>query len=223
MMLLEALDLPAPGDVLPTRLRAPVGVVEIAWTLPKTAPRGLALVAHPHPLFGGALSNKVTYTLATQAARRGLVALRFNFRGVGASEGTHGGGVAETEDAEALARALQAAAPTLPLFLLGFSFGAFIQLRVAERLSVDGVLTVAPPMGKYLDLPLPQRPRAPWTWLHSRDDEVVDFADTAAVMETYVPPPDGRWVDGAGHFFHGKLAEVQAAVDALVMPLLKEE
>lgn len=222
MMLLDALSLPTAGTPLPTRVRGPAGVIEIAWSLPKAAPRGVALVTHPHPLFGGALGNKVTYMLATQAARHGLAALRFNFRGVGASEGVHGGGLTETDDAEALARALQAAAPGRPLVLMGFSFGAFIQLRVAERLPIAGVLTVAPPMRKYLDLPPPRRPQAPWCWLHSRDDEVVDYADTAAVMQDYQPPPDARTVDGAGHFFHGKLGLVQETVDAFLSPLLKD-
>jgi uncharacterized protein len=216
MMTLDALTLPTPGAPSPTRLRTTRGVVEIAWTLPKTPPCGLALVAHPHPLFGGALSNKVTYTLASQLARGGYAALRFNFRGVGASEGVHDAGIGETDDAEALARALQALAPRRPLLLLGFSFGAFIQLRVAERLPVAGVLTVAPPMRKYLDLPLPGRPAAPWWWMHSRDDEVVDYAETAETMETYNPRPEARIVDGAGHFFHGKLDLVQQTVDAFL-------
>lgn len=223
MMLLDALALPAPGAAPPTRVRGPAGVIEIAWTLPKGDLRGLALVAHPHPLFGGALSNKVTYMLAAQAARRGLAALRFNFRGVGASEGVHGAGLSETDDAEALARALQAAAPGRPLFLLGFSFGAFIQLRVAERLPVAGVLTVAPPLRKYLDLPLPQRPQAPWWWLHSRDDEIVAYADTAALMQAYRPPPEACVVDGAGHFFHGKLEWVQQTVDAFLSSCLPSD
>lgn len=216
MMPLDALVLPSPGAPPPTRLRAPLGAIEVAWTLPKAAPLGLALVTHPHPLFGGALSNKVTYALAAQAARRGYAALRFNFRGVGASEGVHDAGLGETDDAEALARALQATSPSLPLVLMGFSFGAFIQLRVAERLDVAGVLTVAPPMRKYLDLPLPARPNAPWWWLHSRDDDVVDYATTAEVMGTYTPVPEARVLDGAGHFFHGKLDVIQQTVDAFL-------
>lgn len=210
---------PETGRGGPDEVQGPAGRIELAWTLPSGPTRGLALVTHPHPLHGGALSNKVAYTLASAAAAQGYLALRFNFRGVGRSEGRHDHGIGETDDAVLLAQALQRLAPDQPLLLLGFSFGAFIQLRVAERVACAGVLTVAPPLGRYLDLPAPARPSAAWWVLHSRDDTVVDFAETERLLADYRPTPRLVAVDGAGHFFHGRLDEVRDAVCGLVADL----
>ena len=135
-------EIPRSLATAPQRLSAEHGVIEVAWSLPTSAPRGWMVVGHPHPLFGGAMSNKVTYMLAAAAAEAGWLALRFNFRGVGGSAGQHDGGRAETADYLAVASALRTHLPNLPSVYSGFSFGGFVALRAAEQAPPDGVLTV---------------------------------------------------------------------------------
>ncbi len=204
-------QIPPTLSVAPTRLQAPHGDIEVAWSLPKQPPRGWMLVGHPHPLFGGAMSNKVTYTLAAAAAEAGWLALRFNFRGVGASQGVHDGGGAETDDYLHLAAALRQHLPNLPSVYAGFSFGGFVAMRAAEHESPSGVLTVAPPLTKYVDLPTPSVPTVPWTLIHGTADDVVLMSDTEAALMNTERPPHWVRVDGAGHFFHGQLDVIKAA------------
>src|ERR1700752_1614675 len=113
-----------------------VGALECALDLPDAEqfpqPRGLALVAHPHPLYGGTLDNKVAQTLARAFVEMGYIALRPNFRGVGAPAGVHDGGNGETDDVVKLAHWAPERYGKLPVALAGFSFGAFVQTRVAK-------------------------------------------------------------------------------------------
>ncbi len=208
----DELRFAAPGQTLAQRVRGPAGALEVALSQPRELLRGLVLVAHPHPLFGGTMDNKVTHTLARAAATAGYAALRFNFRGVGASEGAHDEGRGETDDALHLAGLLHALAPELPLHFAGFSFGGFILLRAAAQWPDADVLTVAPPLRKYVTLPPPPRPAGRWWVLHGTADEVVDFAETRDALAGYQPPPRLIPVSGVGHFFHGELSVVQRTV-----------
>lgn len=203
-------EIPGSAAEAPSQLIANHGAIEVAWSLPRGAPLGWMVVGHPHPLFGGAMSNKVTSTLASAAAEMGWVALRFNFRGVGRSDGQHDGGRAETDDYLALAAALRAHLPTLPSVYAGFSFGGFVALRAAEQVPPTGVLTVAPPLTKYVDLPTPAVPSVPWWTLHGLDDDVVYVADNEAALVNANPPPHWVRVAGTGHFFHGQLAVIKS-------------
>lgn len=180
------------------------------------------MVCHPHPLYGGAMSNKVVYALASTAAKAGLVTLRFNFRGVGKSTALHDEGRGETDDTVWLAEQLREALPAgLPLILAGFSFGAFVALKAAPRAQAAGLMSVAPPFSLtraiYADGEgPPPHPACPWAVIHSRDDDTVAYADTAGVLAQYQPPPQLTTVDGAGHFFHGRLGEVGEAFNGLL-------
>ncbi len=139
----------------------PVGDIALLADLPSTAPQGLAIVAHPHPLFGGANTNKVVHTLARTYAALGYVALRPNFRGVGGSAGTHDHGQGETEDLLAvIAWALARWALPARLALAGFSFGAYVQTRVARRLLGldDGVARSSPVVSLPLGHSAPSAP-----------------------------------------------------------------
>ena len=217
----EAILLPAAGHTQSLQLRGPVGRIEAVLTGPAGPVRGGVVICHPHPLYGGAMSNKVAYTLASTAAKQGYYALRFNFRGVGKTEGLHDQGGGETDDTVWLCEWLRAAmAADAAVLLAGFSFGAFVSLKAAARAHPAALMSVAPPFGKYFGgEALPPHPGCPWTVLHSHDDEVVNFDDTAQELARYTPPPQQVAVDGCGHFFHGRLSEVNDAFAALLNQL----
>lgn len=208
--------LPTAGAADTLLLDGAAGPIEALVAMPAGTPRGIAVVCHPHPLHGGALSNKVTYTLASCALKAGLVAARFNFRGVGKSAGTHDGGRGETEDTLAVVAWLRSQLPDAPLLLAGFSFGAFVSLKAAARAQPALQVSIAPPFKYFADEPLPPRPAAPWLVVHGRDDEVVAYADTKAVLDRYEPLPELVTLDGVGHFFHGRLGDLEAAVSAFI-------
>ena len=211
-------QLPAAGETTQGLVEGPAGNIEYALTAPASDARGIAVFCHPHPLYGGAMSNKVVYSLASTASKFGFLALRFNFRGVGRSQGEHDSARGETQDCVHVANWLRQQAPNLPLLLGGFSFGAFVSLNACTQVRPAGLISVAPPFGRYFgDAPLPPHPGCPWMSLHSRDDEVVGFDETAVILNAYTPPPEQRVVDGAGHFFHGRLQDVQELVQSFVL------
>ncbi|MGH8505307.1 MAG: alpha/beta hydrolase [Stenotrophobium sp.] len=206
--------LPAAGATEPLRVYGPAGRIEVLLSAPRepAAKPGFAVICHPHPLFGGAMSNKVVYTLAACATQAGLYALRFNFRGVGRSEGVHDRGRGETEDVLFLVNWMRQRLPQAPLLLAGFSFGAFVSVKAAAAAKPAVQVSVAPPFEKYIDEPVPPRPDCPWLVLHGTADDVVDYAQTQRVLQTFSPPPELVTVDGAGHFFHGQLDVIRNAV-----------
>ncbi len=207
-------DLPPPGKTEPRLIEGPAGLIEALWSAPQTAANGLAVICHPHPLFGGAMSNKVTYALAAAAQAAGLQALRFNFRGVGRSAGPHDHGRGETDDVLFLVDWLRERVPTGPVVLMGFSFGSWVAQKAAVRRPPAALVSIAPPLAKYLaDEPVPARPACPWLVMHGYDDDVVEYEPTRAIVEAYDPPPEEfHRLDGVGHFFHGRLADISDAV-----------
>jgi len=187
-------------------MAGPAGPLELAIDRP-AQPRsagGVAVVAHPHPLFGGTLHNKVVQTLARALVQEGWVVVRFNFRGVGASAGVHDGGVGETED---LLAVVMAEAPAGPLALAGFSFGAFVVAQAACRLQtqreVQALLLVGTAASRFPVPALPQVLHDRSLVVHGEQDEtvplsaVLDWARPQSLPVTVVP--------GAEHFFHGRL------------------
>jgi len=204
------LPIPAPGTSRDIILDGPCGAIEAIWAAPRTeaSPQGYAIVCHPHPLYGGAMSNKVAYTLASCALKAGLHALRFNFRGVGRSGGVHDHGRGEIQDVLFLVEQLRRSLPEARLVLAGFSFGAYISLMAALTADPALLISIAPPFGKkyFADEPPERPPDCPWLVLHSRDDEVVPYAETAAAVSRLAPAAQLVTVDGAGHFFNQRLA-----------------
>jgi uncharacterized protein len=214
-MRLEAL--PAPGQSAQGLIAGPAGDLECHVAMPSGPVRGVAVACHPHPLYGGAMGNKVVYTLASTARAHGLVSARFNFRGVGRSQGVHDAARGEVDDCLAVVGFLRALQPGQPLLLSGFSFGAYVSLQAASRASAAALVSIAPPFGRYFDdAPPPPHPGCPWMVLHSRDDDTVSFDETAAVLATYDPAPRRVSVDGAGHFFHGRLDDVRDAMQSFL-------
>lgn len=194
------------------RIKIPHGQIETVVEEPQGAPRGLALIAHPHPLKGGTLDNKVAWTLARAALACGLIAVRPNFRGVGESTGEFDHGIGETEDMLALAAAVASHYGPLPWTLLGFSFGAYVQHRVARELHAERLIMVGPAVSMYEF----EATALPTTVIHGTEDEVIPFEAARDYANRHAIPLID--ITGTGHFFHGKLRELQQRVEALICP-----
>jgi len=191
----------------------PAGALELARNIPAHAPRGVALVAHPHPLQGGTLDNKVAQTLAKTFFALGYAVTRFNFRGVGKSEGTFDDGIGETADAlAALAFAQQrygTAAGAPPIVLAGFSFGTFVQTRVAQSVAAERLVLVGPAVQRFAPATVPENTIV----IHGEEDDIVPLADVLAWARPQALPV--VVFPGCGHFFHGRLAELQRAITGM--------
>ncbi len=182
----------------------PVGRIECAVDEPDSAPRGVALIAHPHPLYGGSLDNKVVQTLARAFVELGYAAWRPNFRGVGATEGAHDEGRGELEDLHAVLRHTGAAR----FVLAGFSFGAELQAQLAQRAAPERLVLVGIGITR---IPAPNVPQDTLL-IHGEHDETVPLAavlDWARPQELPV-----ILVPGADHFFHRKLQVLRTIVTA---------
>ncbi|MDX1498517.1 MAG: alpha/beta fold hydrolase [Woeseiaceae bacterium] len=174
-------------------------------------PTGCAVVCHPHPQHGGTLHNKVAYTLARAFVQSGFVALRFNFRGVGQSEGVYDDGRGELEDARAAVAWLRQEERGRPLWLAGFSFGAAIAIRAALADPVAGLVTVAPAVRRFAN-GLESQPDCPWLIVQGDSDELVAVDETIDWVNGLAPGPELLVMAGAEHFFHGRLVELRSAV-----------
>jgi alpha/beta superfamily hydrolase len=191
-------------------IAGPAGGLEVAVNLPAGEPTGLALVAHPHPLQGGSLDNKVAQTLAKTFAAIGYAAVRFNFRGVGKSEGRFDEGAGETDDAHAaLAFARERFGDALPLALAGFSFGSYVQTRVAARVAFERLVLVGAAVGRFEVGNVPPETIV----IHGEEDDVVALADVFAWARPQALPV--VVFPGCGHFFHGRLVQLQQVITAL--------
>ena len=196
-------------------IAGPVGpleaVLERADGADGAAEASYAVVCHPHPLHGGTMDNKVVTTVARALQGAGIPTLRFNFRGVGASAGTFDGGAGETEDAAAAAAYGGARWPGRRLVLAGFSFGAFVALRLALERDTARLITVAPPVDRF-DFSGFSVPRCPWLIVQGDADDVVDPGKVFAWAAALEPKPELVVARGVGHFFHGHLSELRDAV-----------
>ncbi len=190
-------------------IAGPAGALEIVLNIPEAAPRGIALVAHPHPQQGGTLDNKVAQTLARTFFAMGYVATRFNFRGVGRSEGAFDDGVGETADALAALAHARARFGELPVALAGFSFGSFVQARVAASVRAERLVMVGPAVQRLAGTGVPPDTIV----VHGEEDDVVPLA---AVLAWARPQQLPLVVfPGCGHFFHGRLPQLQRTVSTL--------
>ena len=186
----------------------PAGAIECAVDGPVladgVAPRGVAVLCHPHPQFGGTMDNKVVITLARAFVHLGYRAVRFNFRGVGGSAGAWDEGRGEIDDALAVIQAQRALSPGLPLALAGFSFGAYVAAQAAARLAasapVERLVLVGPATSRF-EMPATVAPDT--LVIHGEADEVVPLSATLDWARPQVLPV--VVLPGVGHFFHGQL------------------
>ena len=187
------------------------GKMQCILDLPEDAPRGIALVAHPHPLYGGTMENKVAQTLARTFVNLGYASARFNFRGVGESEGVHDDGRGEVDDMDVMYRHMTEQYPGLPVALSGFSFGTFVQAQFQQRLIAEGrpaerLVLVGTAAGKW---PMPPVP-ADTILIHGELDDTIllsqvfDWARPLDIPVTVIP--------GSDHFFHRKLVHIKNLV-----------
>ncbi len=198
----------------PVTLAGPCGALEGLHYHDPDASR-LALVCHPNPVKGGTMLNKVVSTLQRTARDAGYSTLRFNYRGVGASAGSHDMQMGEVDDAEAAARWLLAEHPGKPLTLLGFSYGGFVAAALAGRLEAAGVaverlLMVAPAVSRLGDAPLAQG--CSMTIIQPDHDEVIEPQTVYDFSAALTRPHELLKVAECGHFFHGKLVELKELV-----------
>ncbi len=190
-------------------LAGDAGVIECKLDLPQEgAPRGIAIVAHPHPLYGGTMDNKVVQTLARAFVALGYACARMNFRGVGQSQGTHDAGIGETDDVALLVEHMVGRYPGMPVALGGFSFGTFVQARLQQRLAAQGrpaerLVLVGCAAGKWELPPVP----ADTLLIHGEEDDTIPLKD---VLD-WARPQDLPVivVPGADHFFHRKLHHIK--------------
>ena len=199
----------------PLQLDGPSGALEALY-LPVPDARGLALICHPNPVKGGTMLNKVVSTLQRTARDAGYSTLRFNYRGVGASAGSHDMHMGEVDDAEAACDWLRAQHPGLPLSLLGFSFGGFVAAALGGRLEARGqqlehIFMVAPAVMR-LDANVPLAQSGTLTLIQPEDDEVVPPAAVYAWSEALARPHELLKVAECGHFFHGRLTDLKELV-----------
>jgi alpha/beta superfamily hydrolase len=195
----------------PAAIAGPAGSIEAIVEDPGGAADMYAVVCHPHPLHGGTMDNKVVTTLARGCHDGGVPTVRFNFRGVGSSEGAFDGGQGETADAQAVAEWGAQRWSGRGLLLAGFSFGAYVALRLAQQRPVRQLITVAPPVGRF-DFTGLQAPAARWIIVQGDADEVVDPAAVRAWAACIDPEPRLELLAGVGHFFHGRLNELRDIV-----------
>ena len=193
----------------------PAGPIEALLELPTGAPLAVAVVCHPHPLFGGTMTNKVVHTVARAFLTRGAATLRFNFRGVGGSAGSFDDGQGETEDLMAVVRYARERFPGLPLWLGGFSFGSFVALRGQAAAAPARLVTVAPPVGRWEFRDI-EPPRCPWLVIQGDQDDLVDVRAVQHWLSSMPGSPRLDILAGAEHFFHGRLHDVKDAVTAFL-------
>ncbi len=195
-------------------LKGPAGNIEASTSYPATMAKdfAVAVICHPHPLYGGSMANKVVHTLSEAFNGMGVPTLRFNFRGVGRSEGEYGQGIGEAEDLVAVSRWLQKRHPAAPLWLSGFSFGAYVVMRAQARLESSRLLLVAPPVSLFEFESLPPV-AVPWFVIQGGRDEIVDPKVVQEWVRRQPRRPLFRLMGDADHFFHGRMNQLRRAVE----------
>ena len=194
-------------------ITGPAGNIELACALPAAEQiSGFAIICHPHPLFGGAMGNKVVTTLERLFRELGFATLRFNFRGVGASEGVFDNGVGEAEDLRAVAQFARQYFPNAKLMLAGFSFGSYVAARMANTLGAAQLVSIAPPVGKW-DFAAFDMPQMPWTIVQGELDEIVEPQSVYDFAAKSQPAPTLIRIADATHFFHSKLLVLRTVLN----------
>jgi alpha/beta superfamily hydrolase len=197
----QSLVIEGPAGRLEALLETPVGADESR----------IAVVCHPHPQFQGTMLNKVVHTLARAVNDCGIPALRFNFRGVGASQGSYADGDGEVGDVLAATKYVAQNWPDAQLILAGFSFGGVVAARAAADVEPEYLISVAPAVN-ILGSKLGQTPQVPWLIVQGDADDVVPPDSVISWVDTLNPRPELVILPGVGHFFHGHLVDLRTLI-----------
>ncbi len=213
-----------PTDAAALTLPGPAGGLEVAIDPPETEVAGqpvaavpiVAVLCHPLPTEGGTMHNKVVTMAARSLRELGVTTVRFNFRGTGASEGAFDQGEGELDDLRAIVAWVRATRPGATLWLGGFSFGAYVSLRMAAELQPAVRISIAPPAGRW-DFDSIAVPTMPWLVIQGEEDEIVDpqaVYDWLAKIAQAQPQAAAELIriPGTSHFFHRKLMDLRGAI-----------
>jgi len=194
-------------------LPGPAGDLEVLLSAapPQAKKEAIAIICHPHPLYGGTMTNKVVTTLSKVFVELQMQTVRFNFRGVGNSAGSYANGAGELDDLLAIKTWVKEQAPQAEIWLAGFSFGSFIAIRAAQQELPAGLVTIAPPVNHF---PLNEKPQltCPWIVVQGGRDDVVPEENVLTWLAQLNPQPRLIHFPQAGHFFHGALTELKEAL-----------
>ncbi len=202
-----------PKEATKMMITGPAGQIEIIASPPDAEAVDksiIGLICHPHPLYGGTMHNKVVHMIEKAYRDMGLHTVRFNFRGVGASDGVFDDGVGESEDLMAVYAWAIEQLPHCDVWLSGFSFGSYVALRQAHEINPKQMLTVAPPVERYDFAELPP-PECPWLVIMGDEDDVVSPRAVYEYVEQQNPKPQLITMK-AGHFFHRRLLDLKGAI-----------
>jgi alpha/beta superfamily hydrolase len=193
-------------------IAGPAGNLEGILETPVDAdPSRIAVICHPHPVYGGTMTNKVVHMLAKAFNDLRVPAIRFNYRGVGASVGAYDEGRGETFDTLSVVRWAHERRPQASLWLGGFSFGGAVALRAAAQIQPARLVTVAPAIQR-VDVTRVQLPQCPWLIVQGDNDELVNAQEVQAWAQSLTPGPEFALLAGVDHFFHGRLNDLRDAV-----------
>jgi len=187
-------------------IQGPVGSLEgiLACPADNSVVQSIAVICHPHPLHSGTMQNKVVHYIAKTLNEMGMASLRFNFRGVGDSEGDYAEGQGETDDLLATLGFMRARYPDAKVVLAGFSFGAYVALRASTKAAVEQLILVAPPVHLF-DFTQLSLPNCPCLLIQGEVDEIVSCQDVLIWAQGCHPLPNIVVLPEASHFFHGCL------------------
>lgn len=203
-------------------IQGPCGNLELALHLPesehKAQPKTVGIVCHPHPLYDGTMHNKVVTTTAKTFTALGLAAIRFNYRGVGASAGQYAEGIGESEDLKAVIAWALERFPNSQLVLAGFSFGTHVSARISSQVKPLALISIAPPINHF-NFDEIKAPTCPWLVIHGENDELVPFKEVQQWLSTH-KNIDFNSIPDASHFFHGKLLQLRESINTWLNPIL---
>jgi uncharacterized protein len=209
--LAEHLMIPGPAGQLQALIETP----RDAEGTPAPPVRAFAVVCHPHPLYGGTMDNKVVYTVARVFQQCAAPAIRFNYRGVGSSAGTYDEGRGESADTLAVIEYAAQRWPQAALWLGGFSFGGAVAVRAAGKSQPQRLVLVAPAVTR-IDVTGEPPPACPWLVVQGEADDLVPSAEVLRWARSLQPPPAVTLLPDTGHFFHGRIGELRAAILAFM-------
>lgn len=191
-----------------------IGILELRIYVPEEVKANtIAMIGHPHSLFGGSMDNKVVTTIARACSDLGIKSITFNFRGVGKSQGDFDNGVGESADMQHIMTEIAKIAPNVRWILAGFSFGSYVAYRVALNIKPVLLLSIAPPVER---CDYNNNPDCPWIIIQGMKDDVVDPWHNINFATNHNPPIEVVEFKDAGHFFHGQLLRLRETISAIV-------